>query len=259
MDNTKRNEILFDAMLKAALEQYMEEKCATYPSDEELAKLYPVPKKGLKRLKKELRRRARLKKRSPLRTVGIISIVIASVIAVFAALMLIPAVRGAVGDLTQDLFGIKIVIDSSRTDHRTPPFVSGDPLEEDELVYDYDITYIPDGYTRREVSESGNRGYYSYFDDSGRYIYISISSAKMTSVSLDKDSFDHDDVEIKGRECHFAYNEDNSYGTLIISDGDFVVQIDAIAEKQDFLKIAEGILKDSPENNSENAPPINLY
>ncbi len=259
MDNLNKNEIIFEALVKAAFQQYIEEKCASYPSDEELKKRYPVPKSGLKRLKKELKRRERAKKRSPLRTVGIISIILASVIAVFAALMLIPGIRGAVGNFAQDLFGIKIVINSDRTDHRSPPFVSDDTIEENEPVYDYDITYIPDGYTRREVSESGNRGYYSYFDDSGRYIYISISSAKMTSVSLDKDSFDHDDVEIKGRECHFAYNEDNSYGTLIISDGDFVVQIDAIAEKQDFLKIAEGILKDSPENNSENAPPINLY
>ncbi len=248
---------MFDALLTAAFNQYVIDKCDDYPSKEELDKMYPKPKRGLKRLKRELRRRKRLSKKSPLRTFGIISLIALSILSVCALLLLVPPVRHSVAGFTEDLLGIDIVLNSGRRNDKTPP--SNNVTNERELIYDYEIGYIPDGYTQRENSVSQNRGYYSYFDEDGRYIYVSISPAYMTSVSLDGDSFEHDALEIMGRRGHLAYNEDIGYGTLIITDGDFIIQIDAITEKQELLRIAEGILDPSPENSSENAPPLSLY
>lgn len=229
MDNSKKNEILLDAIIKTAFLEYIEEKCKTYPSNEELKELYPVPKSGVKRLKREIKRR----QRKNIRVLPIILAVIITAITTFTIVVSLPAI----GDYFRGNF------DKNEL-HNSPD--TGITNEKSEPLYDYDITYIPNGYTQREISESPNRGYYCYFDDNGRYIYISISLADRTSVSVEKDSFEFSDTVIKGRKCRLAYNQDNGYGTAIISDGDFTIQIDAITEKNEIIKIAEGMLKQEP-------------
>lgn len=245
MDNSRKNEMFFDSLLKSALEQYVNETADSYPSDEELRKKYPVSESGLEKLKKAYK----LGQRKKFKGVFPIICIASAVISVGLLLSLIPAVSESLGGFFEDLF-----VAGKSAD---PPVT--DVTNEGGLLYNYDITYIPEGYTQRETSESPNRGYYCYFDDNGRYIYISISLADRTSVSLEKDTFEHERLNINGRECHLAYNKSNNYGTAIIADNGFVIQIDAIAEKTEILKIAEGMLSQDQKNGSRDSLPIILY
>lgn len=243
MDNSKKNEIIFDALIKSALEQYVNETVDSYPSYEELKKLYPIPKSGLKRLKKAYKLRRHRKTATFLAA-------FAAIISAAVILALLPGIAQSAGEFFKGVFAI------SGSD---APNVSDTASENSDIIYDYDISYIPEGYTQRETSLSPNRGYYCYFDDNGRYIYISISLADRTSVSLEKDTFEHERLNINGRKCHLAYNASNNYGTAIIADNGFVIQIDAIAEKTEILKIAEGMLEEDQKDSSSDSLPVILY
>ncbi len=225
----KFDEILFDGMLKAAFNEKFEEEAAQYPPDEELTKLYPMPKK----LKMEIQRRLDKKnRRTPkyviyLKRAAVIALVLVSVS--FATLMTSAQVRDAV----VSWFGDFINFDFSPKEE----VGKFEATSIDELS----IEYIPEGFEL--VSEvDDNEAYFAYYmNSSNQHIMISFAETDISDVSTDIEKHNYSKIEINSYYVYITYDDNQMNGTIIWGNENLTVNVAASASREELIKIAKGI------------------
>lgn len=243
----KARDDLFDAILTTAFTEYWNRELEKMPSDEELKKMYPVPKKGL-RLAKKLEKRRKYGKSPALVYLQRASVIVLVVIAaVFALLTTSPTIRAAIGNSFTAWFNDHVVIDFTEdpvapvseksTDTTADSETEADPATVESLK----IGYIPDGFELVSEEEREGTRRYIYMAEDGRYISITISSADMSKVSIDNELNDYDEIVINNKKAYILYNEIESIGTLVFGNNNCVVTINGLMTEEILIDIATNI------------------
>lgn len=229
MYNSAKNEVL-DGIIKSVCFEHLSRELGKLPSDAELAQLYPIPRKSLRRAK---RRYKELQYRAPLAVVYLkrAAVVILALLSVtFAVLSTNAEVRAAISDAVTEWYDKYIKIQFSKSDEAAA--TDADSLE---------IGYLPEGYEIGESTEREGFREYIYYTDSGNYLIISIFSSENAGVLADNELSEYELLTINGSDSHFVYNKSERYGVLTTGNVDYTVSIMGIAERDEFIKIAENI------------------
>ena len=243
----KARDDLFDAILTTAFTEYWNRELEKMPSDEELKKMYPVPKKGL-RLAKKLEKRRKYGKSPALVYLQRASVIVLVVIAaVFALLTTSPTIRAAIGNSFTAWFNDHVVIDFTEdpvapvseksTDTTADSETEADPATVESLK----IGYIPDGFELVSSEEREDTRKYMYMAESGNYVMIEITNLHKFSVAVDTELSNYEEIIINGNKAYYIYNSDEDMSYMIIKKDNCVISITGFISKDVIVSIANSI------------------
>jgi len=233
MNNALRED-LFDVVLASAFADYIDMEAKAMPSKEELDRLYPIPKNGLRRLKREIKKKNRGSRAAVyLRRIAVIFLV---AVTLFAGVMSFSAeVRSSVINAIIEVFDEFISIS----------FAEGAPASSASTADDakaLSIGYIPEGFVLEEYSEFNREISYTYTAPGDKQIIISISASGTAKYSFDTEHFEREMIFINDSEGYVFYDADENTGCMLFKAKDRVVMLNCnILDKNEMLKIAKNI------------------
>lgn len=229
----KCNEEIFDAVLQRAFFDYVKDELNSYPDNEALAEMYPLPKKekrAFDRAAKEVKYKKSLVKVYLSRA----AVIFLCVIALSAgAMMFSPTVRAALKNVIVEWFDKYALF----------TFVSTETGDDDfESIEDVEIGYIPEGsvlVNNYEIPEQERMYNYS-LNDSDVYM-IDIFLNEISDISIDNERSQYTKTTINGHEALVVYDEENKIGDVILVGSKISVLITGDLPKDELIKIAESI------------------
>ena len=229
-------EEVFDALLTAALAEYVDETDRALPTDEELAKLYPIPKKA-RRIYKRLAKKRKYRKPMPLVYARRAAVILLAAAALsFGVLMTNSNVRAAVASSVVEWYEkyIQIRFSGDRQEGESSITATVESLE---------IGYIPTGFGLIDSNEDERTREYFYMKDDGtdHYIMIGIYSSDASVVDADIEYMEYEAITINGQEAHLLYNEEERYGVIVFGNPVYTVSLTADLERSELIKVAENI------------------
>ena len=125
-------------------------------------------------------------------------------------------------------------------------FLTDEASAEDfSSIEEVDITYIPEGFTLKEALGIYEAKEYVYSKEDKAFS-VNISLNDGLSVITDKNKSSAEKTKINGREAYIIYSENEAeYGTVIITGPKVTVTVYGYLERDELLKVAEGIGKRS--------------
>lgn len=236
---SKVQDEVFEGILTAALNEFIETEMNSMPSDEEIAKMYPAPKK----LIKVYRRKAKEQKYHiplPFLYLKRVAVVFLAIISIsFGVLATSEEVRAAIVNTVVTWYDKFIQLDFTRSDETIEQ--NGESTEPIINVSDLVIGYIPSQYELASSTEESQFREYIYTTESGDYMLIGIYSSESTEVANDIEVMNYEQLTINGNEAYILYNESERMGSVIIGNRGYTIVISSISEKEDILKVAENI------------------
>ena len=228
------NESIFEAMLSSAFTEYLDEQIAKIPSDDELSKRFPLPKKEAKWINRRIKEKRHNRHRSLAviytQRVAIIFLVFVSLS--FALLSTSSKVQAAIKDTVVEWYEKYILF----------KFTSSDDTNNDVRLPDsYNIEYIPDTFKQTESIQRVDFRQYVYTDNKDNYLVIEISSIDVSEIMVDIEYNGYDEIPLRGEKAYLLYNDENQSGILTWSDGNNTIMVDGILSKEELIKIAENI------------------
>ena len=228
------NESIFEAMLSSAFTEYLDEQIAKIPSDVELSKRFPLPKKEAKWINRRIKEKRHNRHRSLAviytQRVAIIFLVFVSLS--FALLSTSSKVQAAIKDTVVEWYEKYILF----------KFTSSDDTNNDVRLPDsYNIEYIPDTFKQTESIQRVDFRQYVYTDNKDNYLVIEISSIDVSEIMVDIEYNGYDEIPLRGEKAYLLYNDENQSGILTWSDGNNTIMVDGILSKEELIKIAENI------------------
>lgn len=228
------NESIFEAMLSSAFTEYLDELLAKTPSDDELSKRFPLPKKEAKWINRRIKEKRHNRHRSLAviyaQRVAIIFLVFVSLS--FALLSTSSKVQAAIKDTVVEWYEKYILF----------KFTSSDDTNNDVRLPDsYNIEYIPDTFKQTESIQRVDFRQYVYTDNKDNYLVIEISSIDVSEIMVDIEYNGYDEIPLRGEKAYLLYNDENQSGILTWSDGNNTIMVDGILSKEELIKIAENI------------------
>ncbi len=232
---SETKDVLLDGLLYAAFKNNWDE-IDDAPSDDELAKMYPVPEGGAKKYVKLYKKSVRKKKRTPWTVVKRAAVIFLAIVsAVFAILMTNDDVRAAVFESIAKWFDGHIEIDYNEA--QTPSD------NEKESIYDFEIGYIPEDYELFEKHEWDTIRSFRYWrnNDEDRVIIIKIATSAGTSINLDRDHSEYEHTMINGMDTYIIYDHNENMGSVVMGNKEFTIRVAGDVDYDELLKIAENI------------------
>lgn len=230
--NNNLNEDVLDSVLSSAFAEYMDEEAQALPSKEELAKMYPIPKNGLKRIKRDLKRqRPKSKAMVYLKRVAIV--LVAAITLFTGVLSLSTEVRSTVTEAIIGFFDKFARISFGNEDV--------EPTKVIEDVGDFEIGYIPEGLELINNVEEHDSRKITYMSDESEFLFITLFSSNSMEYAGDVEYSDYEPIEINKNEGHILYNDKERSGTLFFENNGYTVMISCILDKNELLKVAESI------------------
>lgn len=236
---------LFEGLLTAALNEFVAEELAAAPSDEELAKEYPISQKMLK----YYRRKAKEKNlKSPLALVYLkraAVILLITVSVAFGILMTSEDVRAAIVETFITWYEDYIKFDFSKT---KTPVDTDKPIDTDETVdpiteiANMEFTYIPSGFELIQAIEDIGSRDYIYMKEDGCNLVVGVCLSDGSSFAVNNnEDMDYEILSINGKEMYVSYNEVEKAGNIVYGNKDYMVTISGVLPKEEMIKVVEGI------------------
>lgn len=233
---------IFDGILKTAFEEYLEKELEKVPSDEELAEMYPVSQKSLKKAQRRLKE-IKFRKSLPLLYLQRAAVVVLVCVTVcFGVFITSEKVRAAIVDTVVEWFDEYVKIDFSKdsTDEDTV-----DNSEETTTTAEADsleIGYIPEGFELTSIiDETDYTRRYMYTSPSGDYIMIGIYSLESVQASVDIELSEYEKISVNGNDAYLLYNKEERCGSLTFRNNRYTMFISCILDKTELIKVAENI------------------
>ena len=243
---------MFDGLLRSCFSEFITEEAAKMPSDTEIAKMYPAPKK----VPRKYLRLAKAKKYNMpialvyLKRVAVVCLIILSV--TFGALLTVEGIREEIADTVITWFKKYAEFDYSNSDVPAPTKEntsvtdeSGDPEIDDSDIFAaigaLTIGYIPEGFELTDSTEDSFMREYLYFAENGDYLLVGIYDSRYSDTGVDNEDVEYETLMIGGSETHLFYDSAEKIGTIITGNKLFHIAITGICEKEDLIKIMENI------------------
>lgn len=225
----------FDDLLAVAFERYMEDELSKLPSEEELAKMYPIPMKQMREMQRYARR-LQYRNSKPmvyLKRVAVACLVIISL--TIAVLAVSPTVRDAIKETVVTWHEKYVQVDFAQADD------SHNDKNEITDVYQLNIGYIPDGFDLVSSSEERDGREYLYMSQTGDYLIVSIDKSESAFVGIDIEVSEYQEFKINGDDGCMSYNSEFGTGTLVFGNDIYTVLISGTVEKAELFRIARNI------------------
>lgn len=163
------------------------------------------------------------------------AIILCLCLAAFTVTMSVPSARAAFLNVIAEFYEnhIKFYFVTSETQ-----------MNDFESIYDVKADYIPNGFSLTNTSEEYEAVGYTYENgkNSKKFnIYVSLNDG--LSVLTDKNSSDVEKINVNGKDAYLIYSKEQNeeYGTVIITGSKITVTIYGQLEKDELIKIAEGV------------------
>lgn len=234
MNNSAKREI-FDGVIKVAFNEYQDQALNNMPSDDELAKMYPVPKKQLRKA------RRRIKAQKYNRPLGIvyaqrIFVSFLTIVSLsFGVLAMSVDVRSAISKTVIEWQEKYVRISFNETNE--PEAADGATKDAESL----EIEYMPDKLQLISTVEEQYAREYMYMADDGEYALIGIYSSESSTVMADTEFSSYEMIQINGQDAYILYNYEEKSGTLIFGNESYTVSITCVMDRTELIAIAEGI------------------
>lgn len=238
------NDDILDGIIKTAFEEYLDRELEKVPSDEELAKMFPVSQKSLKKAQRRLKE-IKFRKSLPLLYLQRAAIVVLVCVTVcFGVFMTSEKVRAALVDTVVEWFDKYVTIDFSKQEPDETANESTD-VESTETITDMSslqIGYIPEGFElTSSTEENDHTREYKYTSTSGDYLKICIYSSEAFQASADIELSDYEKISVNGNDAYFFYNYEEGCGSITFKYNKYIVSISCILDKTELVKVAENI------------------
>ena len=222
---------LFDQLFSKALKECIDSEIEKLPSDEELKKQFPFSKKYVKQAVRRLKAK---KYRRPLaivylQRVGVVFLAVTTIL--FGVLLLNDSVRASVSkaiiNVSEQFFDISFIDENSNK-------------EETVDVNSLKIGYIPEGFKLKKKTIFDGYQEFHYYDEKDNPIFIKISKSKNKHM-VDKEDVSIEYMKINGYEACVVSSLDSVSTVLIMGNGNIQIDISAVLEKEEVIKIAKNI------------------
>ena len=233
--SNRNDEHVFDAILKAALEDAMLDELDQMPSNEELNQLYASEAldKRVHKLISSQRKRTYFpqKYRRMVATAAIVLLVVS------ATLMSVEASRVRIINAFLDWQEGHVNIDYSGMTS-----IPSIPTEKTEIITP---DYIPDGFIEKETQVYGAITDIVYVDADGVKISFSYSPAEGTTATIDTEYHNYELVDINGAEGHLfiAHDLTISGNTIYWALDGTLFELTGHIDHNELVKIAESVHK----------------
>ena len=257
MYNKVQNGIL-DALLGVCFTDFVSEEEKNLPSDEEISKMYPAPK----RVPRKYLRRAKAKKYNLpvalvyLKRVATVCLVVLSV--AFGVLITVEGVREEIADTVMTWLDKYTNFDYSKSNVSALPGKNNSEAEENnseaeennsdtnadvvlQYIADLNIGYIPEGFELSESIEDTWYREYVYYNEVGDFLFIGIYDSESSETGIDNEDVEYEKLTIDGREIHVFYDEVERTGTVITGNNMYYIAMTGMCEKEELIKIIENI------------------
>ena len=230
--NKDLREEVFDTVLASAFAEYVDEETESMPSKEELAKMYPIPKDGLKKIKRAIKKKR--PKSKALIYLQRVAVVFLAAVALFAGVMAMSTeVRSAVSNAIISWFD-----KFASVDFGDEPAV---PAKIINNVDDFEIGYVPEGLELADCIKEYDNRKLTYISNGAEFIHISLFSSNSTDYSGDIELSEYEPIMINDNEGHIFYSENEKSGSLFFEYNGYTVMISCILDKNELIKVAENI------------------
>lgn len=235
MEDKKYEDNVFDCLFYIGLNNSFEKEMNSLPSDEELKKMYPVPKKIPRSI------RAKIKKKKygkPAAVVYLTRIIIGIMVALSLAFTILATdegVRDAVSQVVLKWFDGYVKVDFKES--------GTDSLTLNKSYNDFSIYYIPRGFVIENSVENPGMRKYNY-NKSGEKIYISIISSEIMDVFVDSETDLTEKITINGLEGIYTEDKDSDgkiRKIIVFGNSKTTIRVISNIEKEEVIKIAENI------------------
>lgn len=238
---SKVQDEVFEGIITAALNEFIIEEMNSLPSDEEISKMYPAPKKLIKKYRRKVKERE-YKLPLPLvyfKRIAFVCLVVISVS--FGVLATSEQVRAAIADTVVTWFDKYVQIDFGKKSESPKVDESTSQITEIPNVSDLNFYYVPEGFELASSTEDTNLREYIYTAENGDYLIISICATETTEIAVDAEDNEYEKMSINGNDAYVLYSDTDRAGTLVTGNSVYTIMISSILEKSDLIKVAENI------------------
>lgn len=231
--NAKRE--IFDGVIRIAFYEYLNQEINNMPSDNELSKMYPVPKKQLRKARRQIKAQ---KYNRPLGIVYAQRILVSFLAAItlsFGVLATSSDVRSAISKTVIEWREKYVRISFNETKN---PEVTESLIKDAESL---EITYLPDKLNSISTVEEPGKREYMYMADDGEYALIGIYSSESSTIMADTEFSSYEMIQINGQDAYVLYNDGEKSGALIFGNESYTVSITCVMDRSEMIAIAEGI------------------
>lgn len=234
-------EDVFDDLLSVAFNKYLEEELSKMPSDEELAKMYPIPMKQMQKVQRYARR---LNYRNSTTMVYLKRVAVACLIIISLTIAVL-AVSPTVRDAIKESFSKKRKMATTVIDEGNEvKVVFDDPYQTVPVsfdIYQLNIGYVPEEFKLSDSLEESNMREYIYINAEDEYLRIGISISGVTSYFLNTEMADYQEFKINGDDGCMSYSSEFGTGCLVFGNDMYSVGIAGFVEKSELFMIARNI------------------
>lgn len=232
MVSRDKNEEMFDALIKSAINDEFHKEIEALPTNEELNKLYtPSPELDM-RIKKLIDKSYRKSKmqsfsKTILKVIACIAICFTLL---SAGLLSVEATRNKIFNIIIEWHEkyTKVEFKDSATDSKQSGI--------------YQPSYLPDGFSQTSLKKLGNVDMLVYSNNTGETIIFSQWTYGSGSSSVDNENKKYSEIEISGNKAYLfeAIKEDDS-NILTWQAGDMVFELTSSIESKELIHIAESL------------------
>lgn len=240
MYNDVRDSV-FDGILSAAIKEFVEEELASVPSDGELAEMYPVPSKMIKKYKRKVKERQYQLPISLvyLRRVAVVFLAIVSI--AFGVFATSEDVRAAIVNTVVTWYEKYVQMNFSKSQNFADLETNDEAINTIPEFNELEISYIPLEYDLISSNEDKYTREYIYTSNSGGYIFIGIYKSTITEIATDIELMEYTQIKINKNDGYIFINESEKTVSLVFGNNKYSALITAISEKDEIIKVAENI------------------
>ena len=240
----KISDAVFEGMLAAALEEYVNTSAEATPTDEALEEMYPLPKRLARKYKKIAKAR-KYKLPLPLIYLRRVAVVLLAFVSLtFVILATNSNVRAAVTDAIVQWYKEYINIDFGKL----PDSDASDEIPDLDALR---IGYIPDGFELTSSNEDSDLREYVYATVDEKILIVGLYSSETADVGVDIEDVTFEEITINDDQAFLSYNESFGVGTLVVGNSKYMIVISGELEKSELIKIAENIKPGETKNYDE--------
>ncbi len=234
MNKKEQNEVLFDAMLKVAVNESIKRELSTLPSNNELNIRYkPSPELdrhitkiiNQNKMKTIISRNARTMRK--VTACIIIMFVLSSL-----TLISVEATRNIIFNAFIERFETftKIEFEASKA--------------EDENNQYYSPAYLPEGFHKESTNTYGNTIMITYINDDGAQIIFQQREADAGTALIDNENTRYTEVEVAGQKAYlFEAATKEDYSILLWQSNHMVFELTAQISSEELLRIGNSVIK----------------
>lgn len=230
MDHERRNDVLFEAVFRQAVIENHNQELEEIPTEKELAKSYAYSERHKERMKKLF---AREEKRERLARIFIASRKVAAAIFIvggilFAALMTVPTVQGAVREAFMEWYG------------KFTKFVPHQ--NEDTVIKEWLPSYIPDGFVIQDTFNVIDSTSIRYRKPDGQVIDFIYALVGNSSLSVNNEDVEYSQVDRNGVIYHvFSSNAVDTNNSVIWELDGYLFELRGLSPVDELLSIAYSV------------------